>query len=318
MKKKILFSHNFKREGFTALEGKYEMIYPERSIFTKEEVIKLIGDVNVLVPNFTFMTDKDIIDRAPKLELIANFGVGYNTIDTAYAASKNIVVTNTPYSVQEPTAELCFGLIISTARRIGYYNYQVRQPEGIGWGLYDNVGLSLRGKTLGIFGMGRIGQSVARRAIAFGMNIIYHNRTRLETSVEEKYNATYVSFDELLAQSDFLSLNAPATAETFHLISTDEFKKMKKTAALINTARGALVDEDALVSALKNGDIWAAGLDVYEHEPKIHPELLKLTESTVLSPHAGTQTLEDRLAPQHEVAENIIGFYNGSKISRVN
>lgn len=316
--KKILFGHNFKREGFTELEGKFEMIYPQKSIFTKEEVMERIADVDVFVPNFTFQTDKDIIDKGKKLQLIANFGVGYNTIDTVYAASKGVAVTNTPHSVLEPTAELCFGLIVATARRIGYYNYQLRQPEKMSWGLYDNLGTSVYGKTLGIFGMGRIGQAVARRAVASGMNVIYHNRHRLSEDIEKLYNAKYVNFDDLLTQSDFVSLNAPATDDTFHLISTNELKKMKKTAILINTARGALVDEEALVQALKDDEIWATGLDVYEHEPKIHPELLKLTEKTVLCPHAGTQTLDGRLDMQREVARNIIAFYEGGEISRVN
>lgn len=316
--KKILFAHKFKREGFASLEDQFELIFPEKSIFKKEEVIERVKDVDVLVPNFTFQTDKEIIDNAPNLQLISNFGVGYNNIDTEYAASKGIVVTNTPESVLEPTAELCFGLIIATARKIGFYNNQVRTSEGIGWGLYDNLGTSVYGKTLGIIGMGRIGQSVARRAIASGMNIIYYNRSRLDASIENKYSAKYVNLDELLTQSDFVSINAPSTKNTFHMISETEFRKMKPTAILINTARGTLVDEEALVNALKNEEISGAGLDVYEHEPKIHTELLKLTYNTVLLPHAGTQTLEARFAMQKEVADNILGFYNGSKISKVN
>ncbi|NDW10504.1 NAD(P)-dependent oxidoreductase [Dysgonomonas sp. 520] len=316
--KKILFAHNFKREGFSVLEGKFEMIYPEKSIFKKDEILDRIGDVEVFVPNFTFMTDKEIIDKAPKLELIANFGVGYNNIDVAYAASRNVVVTNTPNSVLEPTAELCFGLIVATARKIGFYNYQVRQPEGINWGLYDNMGMSVFGKTLGIVGMGRIGQAVARRAVASGMKIIYHNRTRLSPEIESRYDARYVSFDQLLSEADIVSINAPSTSETYHLISEAELKKMKNTAILINTARGSLVDEIALAKALASGEILAAGLDVYEHEPNIPESLLKQTHNTVLCPHVGTLTSESRLAMQQEVANNILNYYEGEPISRVN
>lgn len=316
--KKILLGYNFHREGFSSLEDKFELIYPEKQSFRKEEMIEKIAEANVLIPNFSFYIDAEIMDSAPNLELIANFGVGYNNIDIEYATSKGIVVANTPESVLEPTAELCFGLILATARRIGFYNNQVRQPEGIGWGLYDELGSSVFGKTLGIFGMGRIGQAVARRAMASGMKIVYHNRTRLPEDIENKYNAQYVSFEELLALADVLSLNAPATKETFHLIGENEFKKMKPSAILINTARGALIDEEALAAALKNGTIRAAGLDVFEHEPKIHPELLKLNHNTVLTPHAGTQTWEGRLDMQAEVSRNILGFYSGGEFARVN
>lgn len=315
--KKILMGHNFLREGFVSLEGKFEMIYPEKSHFKREEVLEIIGDVDVLVPNFTFLTDKDIIDAGKKLKLIANFGVGFNTIDTKYAAEKGITVTNTPYSVLEPTAELCFALIIATARRIGFYNNKLHSGERVGWGLYDNMGISIYGQTLGIYGMGRIGQAVARRAIASGMKIIYHNRRRLDESIEKQYNAKYVDFDTLLRESDIISLNAPATTETYHLMSDDQFKTMKPTAILINTARGSLVNEQALIKALHNKEIFAAGLDVFENEPKI-PEELKQFENVILTPHVGTQTYEGRIDMEKEVAMNILNFFEGGKINKVN
>jgi len=170
---------------------------------------------------------------------------------------------------------------------------------------------------LGIYGMGRIGQAVARRAVASGMKIIYHNRKPLSKDIEEKYDAHYVSFDELLSLSDFISLNAPATPDTFHLISEPEIAKMKPTAILINTSRGSLVDEVALINALKHKEILAAGLDVYENEPRINP-VLKALENVVLTPHAGTQTIEGRIDMQREVAQNILGFFNGGNISRIN
>jgi len=166
--------------------------------------------------------------------------------------------------------------------------------------------------------MGRIGQALARRAVASGMNVIYHNRTRLSREIEERYGATYVSFDELLRTADYISLNAPSTPETIKLIGEKEFLKMKPTAVFINTARGNMVDEKALAQALKEEKIWAAGLDVYEHEPKISPELLVL-ENVVLTPHAGTKTIEDRHRMAEEMVHNIIGFYEGKyEVSRVN
>lgn len=315
--KKILMGYNFDRSGFKSLEGKFEMIYPEQEHFKREEILERITDVDVLVPNFSFQTDSEIIETAKHLQLIANFGVGYNNIDVEYAAKKGITVTNTPTSVLEPTAELCFALLLATARRIGYYNNKLHAAERLGWGLYDDLGVGVYGKTLGIYGMGRIGQAVARRAVASGLKIIYCNRHRLDEKIEKLYNATYVDFDTLLAESDFLSLNAPATKDTFHLIGESEFKRMKSTSILINTARGVLVDEKALVQALKNKEIFAAGLDVFENEPKITPELLTF-ENVVLTPHAGTQTYAGRIEMQEEVAKNIINFFEGGGIEKVN
>jgi lactate dehydrogenase-like 2-hydroxyacid dehydrogenase len=315
--KKILMCHNFIREGFESLEGKFEIIYPTGKLFRKKEVIERIADIDVLVPNFTFQTDAEIIDHGKNLKLISNFGVGYNNIDINYAAKKGIVVTNTPYSVLEPTAELCFCLLMAIARRVGFYNNKLHNKEKISWGLFDNMGLPVYGQTLGIYGMGRIGQAVARRAVASGMKIIYHNRKPLDKEIEKQYNAKYVDFDTLLAESDFVSLNAPATPETYHLMGETEFRKMKKSAILINTARGQLVDEKALVDALKNEEIFAAGLDVFENEPKITPELLDF-DNVIVTPHAGTLTYAARIDMEREVATNILNFFSGNKVSRVN
>lgn len=315
--KKILMGHNFKREGFTSLEGKFEIIYPEAKMFTREEILDRIADIDVLVPNFSFKTDTQVIESGKKLKLIANYGVGYNNIDVDFAAKKGITVTNTPQSVLEPTAELCFTLIAATARKVAYSNCKLHSGVRLDWGLYGNLGMPLYGQTLGIYGMGRIGQAVARRAIASGMNILYHNRNRLPIETEEKYNARYVDFETLLKESDIISLNAPATSETFHLMGEEQFKKMKDTAILINTARGQLVDEKALVNALRNGEIWAAGLDVFENEPKISPELLEL-DNAIVCPHAGTSTYAARIDMQREVAKNIINFFEGGQIDKVN
>lgn len=315
--KKILIGSNFKREGFAMLEGKFQLIYPQNERFTRHELLAILPDVDVLILNFSVQIDREIIDAGKQLKLIANFGVGYNNIDVDYATQKNIAVANTPKSVLEPTAELCFAILMATARRIGFYNTKMHAGERIGWGLYDELGLPVYGKTLGIYGMGRIGQAVARRAVASGMKIIYHNRKPLSEDIEKIYNARYVDFDTLLSQSDFVSLNAPATADTYHLMGEAEFKKMKKTAILINTARGALVHEKALIEALTNNEIFAAGLDVFENEPKISPELFAF-ENVLLTPHVGTQTDEGRLDMQHEVAENILHFFEGGVVERVN
>ena len=315
--KKVLITYKLSPEITKELDGKVEYVMPNKSGFRREEVLEMIDDFNVLIPNFSFYTDKEIMDRGTKLELIANYGVGYNNIDVDYAKQKGIAVTNIPHSVTEPTAEFAFALLLAAGRKIGFYDRKLRTPEGLRWGLYDDPGMPIYGKSLGIIGMGRIGQALARRAIASGMSIMYNNRNRLDKSIENKYNARYVSLETLLRESDYISLNAPATKETKHMIGKKELEMMKESAVLINTARGSLIDEAALAHALKENQIWAAGLDVYENEPKILPALLEL-DNVVLAPHAGTKTSEARDEMALEVIENILGFYFDSyPVSRV-
>ncbi|HBX46805.1 MAG TPA: dihydrofolate reductase, partial [Porphyromonadaceae bacterium] len=194
----------------------------------------------------------------------------------------------------------------------------LRTDDGVSWGIYAEGGLAVFGKTLGIIGMGRIGQALARRAVASGMHIIYHNRNRLDETIEKKYDARYVSLDELLRTADYISLNAPSTPETFHLIGEEELAKMKPSAVFINTARGNMVDEKALARALGKEKIAAAALDVFEDEPNILPELLTL-DNVVLAPHAATKTREYRIGMSIEMARNIVGFYEKTfPVSRVN
>ena len=315
--KKALITYDLSPEVAKELDGKVEYILPKKSGFRREEVLEMIADFHVLVPNFSFYTDKEIMDKGTKLELISNFGVGYNNIDVEYAKKKGIAVTNIPNSVLEPTAEFAFALLLAAGRRIGYYDRKIRVPRGLSWGLYDEPGLPIFGKSLGIIGMGRIGQALARRAVASGMHIMYHNRNKLDKAIEEKYNAKYVSLETLLQSADYVSLNAPSSEETIHMIGRKEFKMMKPTAVFINTARGNMVDEIAMTNALKRKQIWAAGLDVFENEPKITPQLLEL-DNVVLTPHAATKTLEARYEMGLEMVRNILGFYfNTHPISRV-
>lgn len=319
MKKKVLITYKLKPEGLKALEGKYDITLPtDKSHFDREDVLRMISDYEVLVPNFRFYTDKEIMDRAPKLELISNYGVGFNNIDVEYASKKGIVVTNTPNSTCEPTAEFAFALLLAAGRYIGYYDRKLRTPEGVSWGIYADGGLAVYGKTLGIIGMGRIGRALARRALASGMEIVYHNRNRLDAAIEQQYNARYLTLDELLRSADYISLNAPYTPQTHHMMGEEQFNLMKPTAVFINTARGSMVDEKALASALRNKKIWAAGLDVFENEPYILPELLEL-DNVVLAPHAATKTVEYRINMSIEMTHNIVGFYEGDyPVSRVN
>lgn len=316
--KKVLITYSLHREPLAELYDGFDVYMPEDKGLSRSQVLEMIADYEILVPNFGFYTDKEIMDKGVKLELISNYGVGYNNIDVEYATHKGIAVTNIPKTTCEPTAELAFALLLAAGRRIGYYDRKLREPHAIDWGLYADAGMPIFGKTLGVIGMGRIGQAIARRAVASGMDIVYHNRSRLSGEIEKLYGAKHVSLEELLATSDYVSLNAPSTPETLKMIGEKEFRQMKKSAVFINTARGNMVDEAALARALKGNVIWAAGLDVYENEPKISPELLQL-DNVVLAPHAGTKTVEGRNQMAEEMAQNIIGFYNGKyNISRVN
>lgn len=316
--KKVLIAYELHKEPLAELFEKFDVFMPENGNLKREEVLEMIPDYDVLVPNFGFYTDKEIMDKGAKLEIISNYGVGYNNIDVDYATEKGIVVTNIPKTTCEPTAELAFALLLAAGRRLGYYDRKLREHKAIDWGTYGDAGIPIFGKTLGIIGMGRIGQALARRAVASGMDIIYHNRNRLDKEIENRYKAKYVSFDELLRTADYVSLNAPSTPETIKMISEKEFAAMKPSAVFINTARGNMVDEKALAKALKEQKIWAAALDVFENEPKISPELLTL-DNVLLAPHAGTKTIEDRNKMAEEMAQNIIGFYEGTyEISRVN
>ena len=290
---RIAFTTELPHEGFRRLAG--------HTLYAKPE------EAEVLVSTFDYKVSRQMIDAMPHLRLIANFGAGYNNIDLEACKARGIRVTNTPQPVIEPTAELAFALMINIARRVSEFDRAIRSGTGQSMAVMNNLSHSLYGKTLGIIGMGRIGQALARRAVASGMQIIYHNRHRLSDEIEQKYHATYVDFQTVLQDSDFVSLNLPYTPEVHHLIGKPELGMMKRTAYLINTARGAHVDEQALVEALKSGIIAGAALDVYEHEPTISSELLTLP-NVVLSPHTGTGTWEGRIAMCENVCNNILAF----------
>ena len=290
---RIAFTTELPHEGFRRLAG--------HTLYAKPE------EAEVLVSTFDYKVSRQMIDAMPHLRLIANFGAGYNNIDLEACKARGIRVTNTPQPVIEPTAELAFALMINIARRVSEFDRAIRSGTGQSMAVMNNLSHSLYGKTLGIIGMGRIGQALARRAVASGMQIIYHNRHRLSDEIEQKYHATYVDFQTVLQDSDFVSLNLPYTPEVHHLIGKPELGMMKRTAYLINTARGAHVDEQALVEALKSGIIAGAALDVYEHEPMISSELLTLP-NVVLSPHTGTGTWEGRIAMCENVCDNILAF----------
>ena len=316
---RILVSTRLLPDGFLELMNQHEVIFPEKEMFTKEEVIHLLPGFDAFVPTFQFKVDKEVIEGAMgNLKIIANYGVGYNNIDVEYATECGIVVTNTPDPVIEPTAEHAFALMLAAARRIPECDRKMRIPNGLKWGVLENLGQTLYGKTLGIIGMGRIGQALARRALASGMKIVYNNRNRISPELEELYQAEYLELDELLRTSDVVSLHTPLTRETFHLIGRISLQKMKETAILINTARGPVVDEVALIDALQHHWISSAALDVYEYEPIISRELFEL-DNVVLAPHNGTATIEARIEMSRFVSQNIIRYFAGrTDITRVN
>ena len=292
---KIAFTTILPEEGFQRLQG-HTLYAP-------------LEEAEVLVSTFDYRVTREMIESAPYLRLITNFGVGFNNIDLDACRERGIRVTNTPQPVIEPTAELAFALMHDVARRTAEFDRKLRAGIAEPFGVMNNLSHSLYGKTLGIIGMGRIGQALARRAVASGMSIIYHNRRPLGDEVIRRlgYEVKYVSQEKLLQTADFVSLNLPYTPEVKHLIGEKELKMMKPTAYLINTARGAHVCEQALVDALKKGEIAGAAMDVYEHEPQITPELLEL-DNVVLSPHTGTGTWEGRIAMCENVCDNILAW----------
>lgn len=302
---RIAFTTELPAEGFRRLAG-----HTLNAPFEEAEV---------LVSTFDAKVSGEMIAAMPKLQLIANFGAGYNNIDLEACKARGIRVTNTPQPVIEPTAELAFALMMAVSRRIVEFDKKLREvgkfKEESLFGVMRNLSHSLYGKTLGILGMGRIGQALARRAKASGMRIIYHNRHKINDDALKALNGgndemvKYVDFQTLLQDSDFLSLNLPYTPEVHHIIGKPELGMMKRSAYLINTARGAHVHEAALIEALKSGIIAGAALDVYEFEPKISEELLSLP-NVVLSPHTGTGTWEGRIAMCENVCDNIIAFAN--------
>lgn len=318
MKKTVLISSGLYADSFAMLENDFRVLKPKEGChFSREELLNRISDCDALLSMFTCKVDKELIAAAPNLKIISNFGVGYNNIDVAFASQQGIVVTNTPHPVTEPTAELTMALLLALTRRLSELDTLIRTPEKVRWGVMENIGTTVYGKTLGIVGMGRIGQAVARRAVASGMHIVYYSRHRASEEVEKQYNATYLTLDDLLRTSDVVSLHIPLTDETHHLLSAEKLRLMKPSALLINTARGAVVDEQALATALHEGRIGGAALDVYEHEPAITPELLTAPH-TLLVPHIGTATRETRYEMAAAASLNIINFFAGKPITQVN
>lgn len=282
--------------------------------FSKEELLKAVQSCDVLVPTVTDRIDAEIINGASdRLKLIANFGAGVDHIDLEAARQRGIMVANTPGVFTEDTADMTMALILSVPRRLAEGEKLMRSGKWEGWAPSAMLGHRVGGKLLGIIGMGRIGLAVARRARAFGLSIHYHNRKRLPEAIEEELGASYhASVDTLLRISDVVTIHCPHTQETHNLVSAQRLAKMKPSAYLINTARGEIIDEKAMIEALKVGRIAGAGLDVYTQEPDVNPDLLTL-DNVVLLPHLGSATIEGREASGGKVIANIRAWADGHR-----
>ncbi len=316
---KILVAFDTVQEGFEALEQEHTLIRPPQGRdFTQAELEELIEDCEVLCSVFDIPISAELMSKGKKLKLVANYAVGFNNIDIDYAKQNGIAVTNTPKAVIEPTAELAMSLMLSVSRRTAELDRLIRKQEGKAeLSRIQRMGIDLYGKTIGIVGYGNIGSSVARRCQAFGMKVLYYKRHRLSEEEEKARGLTYATLDDLLREADVVSLHTPYTKASHHQIDERAFALMKPTAILINTARGSIVDENALINALKNQKIAGAGLDVFEDNDVPHKALLNL-ENVVMTPHVGTQTYEARRTMAKEVASNVLGFLTGREdISRV-
>jgi glyoxylate reductase len=276
----------------------------------RQQLLRSVADKEGLLCTITDRVDAEVIASAPALKVIANYGVGFEHLDIEAATRRGIPVTNTPGVLTETTADLAFALILATARRVVAGDQRVREGKFQYWAPLLFLGQEVSGKTLGIIGMGRIGQAVARRAAGFSMRVIYHSRTRLEPGEEQELQVSWAPLATLLREADFVSLHVPLTPPTRHLIGSRELELMKPSAYLINTARGPVVDEAALVAALRQGQIRGAGLDVYEREPELSPGLADL-ENVVLLPHVGSATVETRTRMAFMAAENLLAGLRG-------
>ena len=281
---------------------------------TRDELVAAMKRANVLVPTLTDTVDAGMLSQAgEQLRLIANYGAGVDHIDVQTARQRGVLVSNTPGVVTEDTADMTLALILAVTRRIPEGLAVMQSGDWQGWSPTALMGGRLGGRRLGILGMGRIGQAVARRAAAFGMQVHYHNRKRLHTDIENELEATYwESLDQMVARMDIISINCPHTPSTFHLMNARRLKLMKKNAVIVNTSRGEVIDENALTRMLRAGDISGAGLDVFEHGTEINPRLRAL-KNVVLLPHMGSATEEGRAEMGEKVIINIKTFADGHR-----
>jgi glyoxylate/hydroxypyruvate/2-ketogluconate reductase len=311
MKPKILVTREVFDETLAFLAQHCEVEANQKDLaFDPDTLARKVSDKDALMCALTDRVDATLLERCTRLKVVANIAVGYNNIDLSACTARGIMATNTPGVLDDSTADLAWALMLGAARRLTELERRVRAGEWTGWRLKQWLGVDVHHATLGIFGMGRIGQAIARRAAGFEMKVIYHNRKRLSAAQEQPINATYVSKDDLLRQADFIVLQVPYSPETHHMIGAAELKLMKPTAVLINSTRGGVVDDAALIDALKEGVIRAAGLDVFENEPRLNPGFAEL-DNVVLLPHIGSSTEATRQAMAMTAAKNAVAALRG-------
>jgi glyoxylate reductase len=285
--------------------------WEDESPIARDELLKRVAGAEAIVSLLTEKIDGELLDAAGKqLRSVSNVAVGYNNIDVPACRERNVLVTNTPGVLTEATADIAMALILMSTRRLAEGERVIRAQQPWQWGMFYMLGSSIQGSQLGIVGMGQIGAAVARRARAFGMTIAYTKRSPLDAETAKELNATHMELDELLATSDVVSLHCPYSPETHHLMNASTIGKMKKSAYLINTARGPVVDEEALATALQQGKISGAGLDVFEKEPTVHQALIGL-DNAVLIPHLGSATVETRTAMANLAVTNALAVLSG-------
>lgn len=315
-KKKILVTGIVPKEGLRKLMDRFDVTYSEDRPFSRDYVLEHLSEYD----GWLLMGqkgDKEMIDAGENLQIISLNAVGFDHVDTAYAKEKGIIVSNSPQAVRVPTAEMTFALILAASKRLAFYDSIVRSGEWIDPSEQRYQGLTLQGSTLGIYGMGRIGLTVANFAKAFGMTVVYNDVYRLPEDKEKELGVTYLEFDQLIKTADVITIHAPALPSTIHKFNKDVFAKMKNRSYLINAARGPIVSEEALIEALKEGEIAGAGVDVFENEPQVS-EGLRSLDNVIMSPHAGTGTIEGRRTLAEEAADNIIAFFDGKPQNIVN
>ena len=309
---KVLATHGLFAAAREILDADCDVEYMTKAERpTREELNARIGEKEGLVCLLSERIDEDLLPAAPKLQVVANVAVGYDNVDVSACTKRGIAVTNTPGVLDETTADFAWTLMMAVARRLGEAEQFARSGAWKSWDLGQLCGTDVWGKTLGIVGLGRIGQAMARRAAGFRMKVIYTARKRAPEEVERSVKAEYRDLTSLLAEADFVSLHVPLTTETRRMFDGEKLSRMKPTAFLINTARGPIVDEAALVHALESGKIAGAGLDVFENEPVIHPGLKRT--NVVLAPHLGSASLETRTKMACMAATNAVAFFRGQR-----
>src|SRR5437588_6824592 len=311
-KPRVLATHRLFQPARTILQEHCDAEYwekPERP--PREEVLRRVKDKEALICLLTEKVNEEFLKAAPKVKIAANVAVGFDNIDVAACTKRGVVATNTPGVLDETTADFAWTLVMAVARRLGEGEALARSGKWKGWDLDQLVGTDVWGKTLGIVGFGRIGRAVARRASGFQMKVIYTDAVRPTPEVEKELRVEFRDMNALLAESDFISVHVPLLPETRGLFDSPKFYRMKPTAFLINTSRGSVVDEAALVAALESGKIAGAGLDVYENEPFIHPGLKRA--NVVLAPHIASASLETRTKMACIAAENVVALFRGQR-----